>query len=286
MNRHERRTFISLTRRKSKERPITSLHIDLGRLEKQPAITEIQAEYLREILDIYKRQKINTHPKATRVARILTKPRCKSLREIHEKIIKPKPKEIIKPKKEKNKTYPDKLMYWLSIIIIAIILSFIFYGIVYGQSTKYDKKQDKKIDRNKQNIIKEIDNRKKADKKLSKKIVINKSDIVKNKKTIKQVDKKHVNWNVTQDTLLQSHSNKIDEVGNRVNELEKTQYVIEPEVRVLDTRKLEVKPFLRYNFTREKVDVVGIRFTFKIGKSYEEKLIETLEARLKQLEEK
>lgn len=83
------------------------------------------------------------------------------------------------------------------------------------------------------------------------------------------------------ETRIKNNENKINELDNRVEDLEKTQTIIEGEVRVIDTKKWTVKPFIRYNETRSKFDIVGVRFTYKIGKSYEEKRIEELEARLK-----
>jgi len=81
-------------------------------------------------------------------------------------------------------------------------------------------------------------------------------------------------------------NNKIEDLDNRVGDLEKTQHVIVGEVRIYDSKKWKVKPFARYNFTRNKVDTIGVKLTYKLGRSYEEKLIETQNARLEAIENK
>ena len=67
---------------------------------------------------------------------------------------------------------------------------------------------------------------------------------------------------------------------------EETQYVIEGDIRVFDSKKWQIDAFVRYSNTINKVDTVGIRFTFKLGLSYEERLIKDLLKRIKKLEEK
>ncbi len=67
---------------------------------------------------------------------------------------------------------------------------------------------------------------------------------------------------------------------------EETQYVIEGGIRVFDSKKCQIDAFVRYSNTINKVDTVGIRFTFKLGLSYEERLIKDLLERIKKLEEK
>ena len=82
---------------------------------------------------------------------------------------------------------------------------------------------------------------------------------------------------------ITTNTEKINDLDDRVGELEQTQVVVEGQVRIIDTRKWKVKPFVRYNFTRNKVDVMGVKVTFKMGKSYEETRIEELEAKLNAL---
>jgi hypothetical protein len=78
--------------------------------------------------------------------------------------------------------------------------------------------------------------------------------------------------------------NRVNDVENRVSKLEKTQYVAEAEFRVYDSKHLTISPFLRQNFTRNKLDTVGVRFTIKLGSSYEEREIEKTNARLDRTE--
>ena len=74
--------------------------------------------------------------------------------------------------------------------------------------------------------------------------------------------------------------------NSKIKALEKTQYVVEANARIYDTKRLTLLPFVRYNIGRDKVDTVGLRFVVKFGSSYEEKKLAQLEARLKALEVK
>lgn len=81
-------------------------------------------------------------------------------------------------------------------------------------------------------------------------------------------------------------SNRMDSLSNRLSKLERTQFVAEFDFRMYDSKRLTISPFFRTNFTRGKVDTVGVRFTIKLGKSYEEKLIDKQNKRLEALEQK
>lgn len=106
------------------------------------------------------------------------------------------------------------------------------------------------------------------------------------------------NNSVARDNILQSNinseaitrnnadntlQNNIDKVNNRVNKLEQTQSVVGLEVRVYDSRKWSVSTFVDYTATRQTVDRAGIKFTYKLGKSYEEARIDELEAKINHL---
>jgi hypothetical protein len=79
-------------------------------------------------------------------------------------------------------------------------------------------------------------------------------------------------------------NNKIDNLDNRINALESTQNIVGGELRIIDTKKWTVTLFADYNTGRELVDRTGIRFTFKMGKSYYDNQLEKLEKRLNELE--
>lgn len=83
---------------------------------------------------------------------------------------------------------------------------------------------------------------------------------------------------------IQDHENRINDLDNRINKLEQTQYVLETSFRILDTKRITLRPFFRQNFTKNKVDVVGLKIDVKLGQSYEEKLISKVNARLDLLE--
>ena len=117
--------------------------------------------------------------------------------------------------------------------------------------TKYDKKQDKHIDKNIKNINKETVQRK------------------------------------NQDSILNSSINtnlrEMNNLDNRINNLEETQYILGLKGRIYDSRKWEINIFADYSTNRNKIDRTGIRFTYKFGKSYEEKEINKLKKLIEEL---
>jgi len=104
----------------------------------------------------------------------------------------------------------------------------------------------------------------------------------------KDVDPEVVNNLQKEDINLKNNINstnsRVDDLSNRVGRLEKTQVVAELGVRVYDSKHLSITPYIQQNFTRAKVSEIGVKFLFKIGKSYEEKLIENTNQRVKAIE--
>jgi len=153
-------------------------------------------------------------------------------------------------------------------VLIGLLFSLSVYAdvVIDKKHTKWNKQQDKSIN--------------------------------KNTKNIKKVDKKHTKWNKQQDininqnnrdiinnsNSINNNARRIGELDNRIGELEETQYVVEGQVRIYDSKKWQVNPFARYNIGRNRIDTVGVRFTYKFGRSFEEKLIEEQNKRLKILE--
>jgi hypothetical protein len=82
------------------------------------------------------------------------------------------------------------------------------------------------------------------------------------------------------DNRLNNQQNQIDGLNNRVGTLEKTQYVITPEVRIFDSRKWQVRTGISINPQRKMVDRVETTIMFKMGRSYEEKRLDELERKL------
>lgn len=97
----------------------------------------------------------------------------------------------------------------------------------------------------------------------------------------KDVDPKEVKKLEDKNT---EQDNKINNQEDRINKLEETQYVLETSFRILDTKKISLRPFFRQNFNINKIDIVGLKVDVKLGKSYEEKLIEKINVRLDQLD--
>ena len=67
---------------------------------------------------------------------------------------------------------------------------------------------------------------------------------------------------------------------NKVYNESKNGYIAELNFRIADTQKTTTEIFGGYDFNNSS-NYCGIRFTIKIGKSYEEKIIENLKRRLK-----
>jgi len=96
--------------------------------------------------------------------------------------------------------------------------------------------------------------------------------------------KERISNNNSLNNRINDMSNRVDNIDNRVKKLERTQYCLETDIRILDTKRLTISPYFRENFTRAKVDEVGVRVTIKLGSSYEEREIAKTNKRLDNLE--
>jgi hypothetical protein len=83
---------------------------------------------------------------------------------------------------------------------------------------------------------------------------------------------------------INSNSSSINNLNNRLDNLEETQSIVGAEVRILDTKKWTVTLFADYSENRQMIDRTGIKFTYKIGSSYEEREIKKLQQRIEALE--
>ena len=81
---------------------------------------------------------------------------------------------------------------------------------------------------------------------------------------------------------IQNH--RLDNVENRLSDLEDSQFILGLNARVYDGKKVMVELFTDYAVQREKFDRYGVRLTVKLGESYVDKKIKELENRIKQLE--
>lgn len=131
----------------------------------------------------------------------------------------------------------------------------------------------------------------------TKKITTNTNNITKVNKRVTNVDNRHTTWNNQQDTAISNNRTDINnnttkiydldgrmgDVEQRVENLERTQTIIGANVRVYDSRKWSVETFADYSTIRNTVDRVGVRVTFKAGRSYEEKRLDELEEKLQML---
>jgi collagen triple helix repeat protein len=83
---------------------------------------------------------------------------------------------------------------------------------------------------------------------------------------------------VAADQSLQNQVNNLNTQAqdntNRIDRLEQTKYLLEPTVRLYDSKRWQVQAFDSYDVRQGMNFAVGARIMFKLGKSYEEKLIE------------
>ena len=91
--------------------------------------------------------------------------------------------------------------------------------------------------------------------------------------------------NEDQDARLDALDNQMNAMDDRVTDLERSQFILGLNLRLHDTKRTTLEAFGDYSTTRNKIDRYGFRLTFKLGKSYEEKLIEELMLKLNKLEQ-
>lgn len=94
------------------------------------------------------------------------------------------------------------------------------------------------------------------------------------------------NADTTLNNRINDTNNKVDNLDHRVGKLEQTQYKIQTEFRVIDTKRVTISPYISNNLTRNKLDEAGVRITIKLGTSYEEREINKTNARLSAIESK
>ena len=90
------------------------------------------------------------------------------------------------------------------------------------------------------------------------------------------------------DNVLQNNINatngRVDQIDKRVNTLEQTQGIVGAEIRLYDSKKITITTFADYTTNRQMVDRAGVKITYKIGMSYEERELAKLNKRLDKLE--
>ncbi len=79
---------------------------------------------------------------------------------------------------------------------------------------------------------------------------------------------------------------QINDTNNRVDEIDQTKALIETDVRLFDSKRVTVAVFNSADVRRVKEFAAGLRFTLKLGKSYEERLIESQAAQIEALKRK
>jgi hypothetical protein len=78
--------------------------------------------------------------------------------------------------------------------------------------------------------------------------------------------------------------NRLNNLDKRVSRLEETKYLFETVLRLTDTAKTRIEIFDSYDVRHGQNFAIGVRFTYKMGKSYEEKMIEKTNKRIDKIE--
>lgn len=96
---------------------------------------------------------------------------------------------------------------------------------------------------------------------------------------------KEVETNNTETTTklaqgISTNNQRSDDINNRIAELERPQFILGLVLRHVDTRKWQINSFVDVSTIRGNIDRAGIRFTYKIGSSYEEKRLDDLEKKI------
>ena len=82
---------------------------------------------------------------------------------------------------------------------------------------------------------------------------------------------------------IQQNTNRLDILDAKINELTDVSYVTGIKVRILDTKKFTIEAYNDYDIKRQRNKETGLTVTYKLGKSYEERRIEKLEAVISEL---
>jgi len=92
------------------------------------------------------------------------------------------------------------------------------------------------------------------------------------------------NKNVEQDGEINNIKLVNNEQDRKIKELSETKYNLELVIRLLETRKTILEIYNTYDVRHNNNVAIGLRFTYKLGKSYQDKVIEELDKKLKKLE--
>jgi len=132
--------------------------------------------------------------------------------------------------------------------------------------------QDMRLDANKNNILQNDGNITTN----KKNIKTNKSEINTNRNSIQNNDN-----NITNNTNnIGSNSNRINDLDSRTSELEETQYRIDAELQIHDSRDWKFSAFINNDVRHGRVDAIGVKITYKLGKDYAVKRMDALERKI------
>lgn len=84
-------------------------------------------------------------------------------------------------------------------------------------------------------------------------------------------------------TNLITTNNRVNALDNRVSNLEETKMLVDVEARLFDKKYIAMSVYNSYDYRHQRNSAIGLKFLFKVGKSYEETRIEELENKIKRL---
>lgn len=101
---------------------------------------------------------------------------------------------------------------------------------------------------------------------------------------IDTVDANSIQRDTQLNNMISDNTRKIQDNSDRISDLEDPKFNVIGSIRFHDSRKWQINAFAAYDVTNERLDRYGLDFMYKVGPSYEEKLIEKLEKRIEELE--
>lgn len=77
---------------------------------------------------------------------------------------------------------------------------------------------------------------------------------------------------------ISQNNSRLDILDAKITELTDISYIAGVKVRVIDTKRFTIEAYNDYDTQRQRNKEIGVTVTYKLGKSYEERRIEKLEA--------
>lgn len=157
----------------------------------------------------------------------------------------------------------------LNIIILILMFSLINILNVYPATpTEYDEEQDIVIEDNIDNITDNADNI--AD--ISDNVTDTAENIATNTSNIS-----------SNDTDITNNSQRLNDHEGRIDDLEETQFNVVGEVQFIRAKNHTVSVYTKYDVRHSRFPEIGLKITIGLGKSWTEREIDKINAKLEEL---